>query len=221
MTEQETGRGTTPTPFDLDELLGPTPKKVSREESYRKASEQEDMVREFLCEQGVTSYALTPGSGHPFVIRNGEPCSLGFQSHQLDIGIGCYRGEIKARSLPLFKKPSDYKYKTVFLDDLDGISKKVAPIDFYIILSDQTTIEDLRKGHGALVVPVKHHEYYGYLKQETKWIAGDGVNKTNLSCPREHCLDIKSSVEDWKVLQDRRYEEKRERDSRFEVPPSK
>jgi hypothetical protein len=213
MTPTETGRGTASTPFDfLDELYG-TQKKAGGKSAYEIAAEKEAMVRDFLWEEGILSVGLSPGTGHPFVFRDNRPVSLGFQSYQLDISIGLYRGEIKTRSVPLFKKPSDFKYKTVFLDDLDGINKKIAPIDFYITLSHETTIEDLRKGHGALVVPVKYSQYHGYLLQERKWIPRDGVYKTNLSCPREHCLDNKNAVESFRELEHRSYEEKKIRDS--------
>jgi hypothetical protein len=189
----------------------------SQEEAYKEANEREAMVREFLGEMGILSYALTPGSQHPFVMRKGETHSLGYQSHQLDIGVGRYRGEIKAFNVPLFETPNHYKYVDVLLDDLDGISKKVAAPDFYIVLSQQTTIEDLRKGHGALFVPYRLSKYHGYLKHKEVYASNDGFIKPSLACPRRHCLGVDAAVDALRLIQYVSYEEKKEKDRRWET----
>jgi Holliday junction resolvase-like predicted endonuclease len=61
MTEQKTGRGSASTPFDFDELLGPTPKKDYFKANKKAGEKVERRVRTLFAEYGVHCYGTEPG----------------------------------------------------------------------------------------------------------------------------------------------------------------
>jgi hypothetical protein len=214
MTEQKTGRGSASTPCDLDELLGPTPKKDYFKENLKEGEEVEAAVRYLHALEGITCYGVKPG------VRE-DGTQPNYPKEQKDIVI--YRESLFippkpwATTHPIeslwenYTTPEEYRdtltkdnarsievkgfsksfYPSIMLDCAEVWYQKTPEPTAVVLVQQSATFEELRSGAREHILVAHIPTVQGALKEVTRKVWNKATNsrvwKTNLEVPKELC----------------------------------
>jgi hypothetical protein len=204
MTEQNTGRGATSTPFDLDECQGLPKKKLGFNENLKIGNEVEARVRYLHALEGIPCYGVKPG-----VKEDGtEP---NYPKEQKDIVI--YRETLFTPPKPWenYTTPEEYRdlltknnlrfievksfekpfYPSIMLDCVKVWYQKTPEPTAVVLVQQQASLEGLGRGAREHILVAHIPTVRDAIEEKERKVWNKATNsrvwKTNLEVPKELC----------------------------------